>query len=90
MNTVQNEIIERLTTLFPNAIVNLRDDSAHHQGHVHNTTGGGHYTLTIVSEHFAGLPSLARHRTIYEALNGLIPDKVHALKIIAMTEQESL
>jgi len=67
--------------------LSVQDDSALHAGHAGNT-GGGHYTLTIVSEQFSGLPPLKRHRLIYEAAAALMKADIHALSIKAFTPTE--
>ena len=59
------------------------DDSARHEGHAGATGGAGHYKVRVLSEKFRGLPVLARHRLVYEALRPLIPDEIHALGIEA-------
>lgn len=59
------------------------DDSARHAGHAGAAGGAGHYRVEILSDKFRGLPVLARHRLVYEALRGLIPDQIHALSIEA-------
>jgi BolA protein len=65
----------------------IQDDSALHAGHAGNT-GGGHYTVTIVSKQFDGLSLLKRHRLVYEAAAVLMKQKIHALSISAKTPQE--
>lgn len=67
--------------------LSLRDDSAHHAGHA-GAREGGHYALTIVSSRFAGLPRLARHRLVYDALAGLMQKGIHALAIDARAPDE--
>ena len=82
--------IKRLKkALFPLASIHLDilDDSALHVGHVGNT-GGGHFSLTIVSEAFDGLSLLKRHRLVYEAANTLMKSDIHALSIKAFTPAE--
>ena len=59
------------------------DDSDAHAGHAGNSGGAGHYHVRILSEKFRGLPVLARHRLVYEALRPLIPEEIHALGIEA-------
>jgi BolA protein len=39
--------------------------------------------VEILSEKFRGLPVLARHRLVYEALRSLIPHQIHAVNIEA-------
>lgn len=64
------------------------DDSHLHAGHEGARSGGGHYTLQIVSEAFAGKNTLARHRMIYSALGEMMKQDIHALNIKACTPQE--
>ena len=73
--------------LAPSHLV-VRDDSALHAGHAGAASGGGHYDVTIVSERFAGLTRIARHRLVYDALRGLFPAQIHALAVNAQTPQE--
>lgn len=65
----------------------ITDDSHLHAGHAGNT-GGGHFTVFIVSEAFAGLSPLKRHRLVYEAAAELLPSAIHALSIQAKTPSE--
>jgi len=78
---------ERLTALAP-SIVEIRDDSAQHVGHAGAAGGAGHFSVTIVSEHFLGMPRLARHRAVLECVGDLIPYPVHALAIQAYAPNE--
>jgi BolA protein len=59
------------------------DDSARHAGHAGAQGGAGHFRVRVLSEKFRGLPVLARHRMVYEALRPLIPDEIHAVGIEA-------
>ena len=52
-------------------------------GRIAGHGGAGHFRVRILSERFRGLPVLARHRLVYEALRPLIPAEVHALSIEA-------
>lgn len=58
------------------------DDSHLHAGHA-GAREGGHYTVRILSDRFDGLGRVARHRLVYDALQGLIPRGIHALAIQA-------
>ncbi|MBY4897500.1 BolA family transcriptional regulator [Cupriavidus sp. AU9028] len=66
----------------------VRDDSGLHAGHPGAAGGGGHYHVTIVSERFAGLNRVARHRMVYDALRCLFPERIHALAVAAYTSAE--
>ncbi len=66
----------------------LRDDSAHHAGHA-GASEGGHFAVWIVSASFAGLKPLERHRLVYAAAAPLLPGRIHALQINALTPEET-
>ena len=66
----------------------LRDDSAAHAGHA-GAREGGHFAVRIVSSRFAGLKPLQRHRLVYAAAAPLLPGRIHALQITALTPEET-
>lgn len=68
--------------------LDVADESAEHAGHEGAKSGGGHYAVTIVSARFAGQPTLARHRLVYQALGDLMQREVHAVRITALTPDE--
>lgn len=67
----------------------VRDDSAAHAGHAGAAGGKGHFRVRIVSERFAGLSALQRHRLVNQALATLWDSDLHALSISALTAEES-
>lgn len=86
--SVAEEIRRRLATLAPEKL-ELVDESGNHAGHSGWRPGGDtHWRLLIVSAAFAGKPTVARHRMIYEALGGLMQDPIHALAITARAPGE--
>ena len=85
--TTEQEIERRLAALAPESL-QILDESGKHVGHEGAKGGGGHYTLTIVSRHFAGRTAQARHRMIYEALGTLMKKDIHALAIKAYAPDE--
>ncbi len=80
------EITQRLQTFTPLSL-KIVDESAMHAGHSGNN-GGGHFKLHIVSHAFEAQSAVARHRSIYATLNDLIPNRIHALSITALTPTE--
>lgn len=80
-------IKEKLAALEPSRL-DVIDDSAQHAGHAGARSGGGHYRVTIVSDRFAGLGTMARHRLVYDALGPLMDGAIHALSITARTSAE--
>ncbi|WP_308418652.1 BolA family protein [Chitinimonas arctica] len=86
VNTIE-QIHEKLADLCP-LVLELRDDSGKHVGHAGAASGGGHFQLRIVSERFAGLKPVARHRLVYETLGELMRRDIHALAIDARAPGE--
>ena len=86
MISILDEIQRRLASLQALEL-RLLDDSASHAGHAGNQ-GGGHFELVIVSPAFAGKRAVERHRMVYSLLADLIPARIHALSIKAMTPDE--
>lgn len=86
---VAARIRERLAMLDP-VDLDLVDESSQHAGHAGWKPGGGtHWRLTIVSPRFAGQPTVARHRMVYQALGELMQDPIHALAITARSPEET-
>lgn len=65
----------------------LQDDSHLHAGHA-GAREGSHYTVRLVSDRFAGLKRLARHRLVYDALKDQMQSGIHALAIDARAPGE--
>lgn len=72
--------------LAPSALT-IRDDSRLHAGHA-GAREGRHFSVRITSARFAGLSRVARHRLVYDALQPLIPQGIHALAIQAHAPDE--
>jgi BolA family transcriptional regulator, general stress-responsive regulator len=73
---------------FAPIVLEITDDSAKHAGHAGAAAGGGHFSVTIVSEQFLGLSRLARHRAVLDRVGDLIPHPVHAIAIRALAPDE--
>jgi BolA protein len=87
MNRVA-DITERLRTASSTETIEIEDQSHLHAGHAGAAGGGGHYNVTIVSERFVNLDTLARHRLVYQAVEELMHSDIHALSIRAYTPEE--
>jgi BolA protein len=87
MNSRVEMMRQRLATLAPVSL-DITDESYKHAGHAGARSGGGHYTLRIISEQFAGKSTMARHRMIYSALGEMMKREIHALNIRANTPDE--
>lgn len=77
-----NIIRSRLEATFSPSELIITDDSHLHVGHAGAKGGASHFSVKIQSVQFTGLSLVAKHRLIYQALNDLIPEEIHALKII--------
>jgi BolA protein len=83
---LNDTIKTRLAHLNPTRL-EIQDDSALHAGHKGNT-GGGHFSLTIVSSQFSQKSQIMRHRLIYQALTDLMPQQIHAISILAISPSD--
>lgn len=66
----------------------VNDDSHLHVGHAGAASGGGHYSVRIVSSRFEGLRLVMRHRLVYDAVQGMMHTDIHALAITALAPTE--
>ena len=87
MSDTSARLRERLAALAP-AVLDIDDESALHAGHAGARSGGGHYRLLIVSDAFARLNTVARHRLVYQHVGDLMQREIHALALRALTPQE--
>ena len=56
--------------------------------HLDVSGDGRHFDAIVVSESFAGLTRIARHKLIYAALGERMKDEVHALSMKLYTNEE--
>lgn len=85
--------IDRMTALLQASLspleCQIEDDSALHAGHAGAASGGGHYRLRLVSSRFEGQSRISRHRLVYDALQEMMQQEIHALAITALTPAEA-
>ncbi|MDH4049158.1 MAG: BolA family transcriptional regulator [Gammaproteobacteria bacterium] len=84
----ETKIREAISARFSPSELSIKDQSHLHVGHAGAKDGKGHFDLTIVSEEFAGVTSIQRHRMVYDALAQLLQTDIHAVRIKALTESE--
>lgn len=91
--TNQDPRVERIRSLLEAALAPTRlevgDDSHLHVGHAGAASGGGHYSVKIVSERFEGLKLVMRHRLVYDAVQSMMHTDIHALAITAAAPSEA-
>ena len=78
----------RLRSALDPVEIEVVDDSHLHAGHAGAADGRGHFSVNLVSERFAGLPVVRRHRLVYEAVGDLMATDIHALSIRALAPGE--
>ena len=89
MSDVRLEMIRsRLQAALTPLEIELGDDSAKHAGHAGAASGGGHYTVRIVSARFEGIKLVMRHRLVYDSVHDMMHKEIHALAITALAPSE--
>src|SRR5690606_17063624 len=82
-------IAEKLAAAFAPRALEVIDESARHAGHAGaRPEGETHFRVTIVSDGFAGMSRVARHRAVNDALAEELAGPVHALAISAKAPGE--
>lgn len=85
----KDKIREILHKQFSPQFLQIEDESQLHAGHQEAMkSGGGHFSVLIVSNRFKGLKLIDRHRLIYAALGEELKKDIHALAIKALTPSE--
>jgi BolA family transcriptional regulator, general stress-responsive regulator len=86
---IETSIREKLAQAFAPAELQVVNDSHRHAGH-HSSprTSESHFSVTVVSEAFAGKSRLERHRMVNAALAEELAGSVHALSVTALTPEE--
>ena len=81
--TIQSRIEEKLKDAFAPERLYVLNESHLHAGHQPDMTGTGetHMRVRIVSQRFAGMPRLARHRAINDLLKPELDAGLHALAV---------
>jgi BolA protein len=89
---VEKRIRDKLTAAFAPARLVIENDSHKHAHHLaargEANTGETHFTVTIISQAFAGRSRIDRHRLVNEALAEELAGPVHALAVKAATPSE--
>ena len=85
--------VDRIRALVQDALrpvqLEVGDESAAHAGHA-SAGSKGHFRVTVVSEQFAGMSRLERHRLIQGILAPLFETDIHALALITRAPGETL
>lgn len=84
--TLERDVRRQLEEAFQPEALEIADESHRHVGH---GATGAHLRVTLVSERFAGRSMVERHRLVYEALQGLLPGPIHALRLQTLSPSEA-
>ncbi|MCF7821442.1 MAG: BolA family transcriptional regulator [Mariprofundaceae bacterium] len=89
MSSRAEQISALLEEHFQPVALEIIDDSWKHAGHAGaKEHGGGHFSVEIVSENFAGKSRVQRHRMVYTVLEKLFGPTIHAVNIHALSPEE--
>ena len=89
--SMQDIITAKLAQALQPSLLDVVNDSDRHKGHAgHDGSGESHFSVTVVSDSFAGKSRVARQRMIYDLLAYELQNGLHALSIKAFTPQERL
>ena len=87
--TVEQAIREKLTEALAPQVLHIVNESHLHSGHAGSPgTGESHFRVTVVSDRFAGLARVERHRLVNAALADELSGPVHALALKALSPGE--
>ncbi len=79
---IADRIRTKLETALSPVTLEIVDDSHKHAGHSGAREGGEtHFTVTVVSDVFAGKSRIERQRMVYGLLAEEMADRVHALAL---------
>ena len=89
LKPTRDALLERFRQAFPEASIQVEDESHLHTGHAGAIGGAGHFRVQVIDAGFNGLQRIARHRLVYDAVSDWMLERVHALNIIVMTLEEA-
>ncbi|WP_223479805.1 BolA family protein [Oricola indica] len=84
MGPIEERIVKKIEEAFSPerlAVINESHLHAGHQGGSVDGSGETHFRVRVISEKFAGLGRVDRHRALNELLAAEIADGVHALAL---------
>ena len=85
---LKNKILKLLHSKINIYKISVDDLTKQHENH-NKSNNGGHFKLHIVSNDFQNTSLLNRHKMIYNILNNMMKNEIHALSIKSQTISES-
>jgi BolA protein len=90
IDTIEQRISDRLQNAFNPVRMEVINESHLHAGHQEQFDGSGetHFRVRIVSDAFAGMTRLQRHRAVNDLLQDELSGGVHALALELSAPEE--
>jgi BolA protein len=89
--TMETTIRRKLMVALEPTRLDVVNESHLHAGHRSSPgTGESHFSVLIVSPHFAGKSRLTRHRLVNEVLGDELKGRIHAMAIRAYAPGETI
>jgi len=90
MENLEDVIRSKLQQAFQPTRLEVRNVSHQHAGHASSPgTGQSHFEVEIICPAFQGINKVSRHRQVYQALQAEMAGPIHALKLTALSPEES-
>jgi BolA protein len=87
---VADIIRRKLETALTPVQLTIEDESHLHKGHAGHRPGGEtHFRVTVISNAFAGVARVQRHRMVTSALSTEMNNPIHALALKTLTPEEA-
>lgn len=84
--TVIDQIRQRLREALAPSTLEVIDEGHLHVGHAGE--GQGHFRVRITGSAFVGKTPIQRHRLVYDAVDDLMGQGIHALAIEALPDKQ--
>ncbi len=79
--TKADEIHARLAAAFPQAAIEVVNQSENHRGHAGYVDGETHYLVRLKAPELMQMNRVARQRAVYKALGEDLMGRIHALAL---------
>ena len=80
--------IKQSLQIFHPDLLRITDDSHKHAGHAEAGTGVTHIQIHMVSQSFHGIPTIQRHRLVYDLLKEEMNKGLHSVVLKLFSPQE--
>jgi BolA protein len=92
--TIAQTVHDKLTAAFAPQALEVRDDSARHEGHAGATRADGsqgetHFHVRMVTGAFKGVSRVERQRRVFAVLDTELTGAIHALSLTLLAPEEA-